>query len=62
MASHGPIGLKEQARAELITALENPLLQQRPNTFAQTNLSFSFLACKMAADHTFRIADHPGVE
>jgi transposase len=34
------------------------LSQQRPNTFAQTNLSFPFLACKTAADHTFRFAGH----
>ncbi len=34
------------------------MLQQRPNTFAQTNLSLSFFACDKAADHTFRIALH----
>jgi len=33
------------------------MLQQRPNTFAQTNLSLSFFACDKAADHTFRFAD-----
>ena len=32
------------------------MLQQRPNTFAQTNLSPSFFACDKAADHTFRVA------
>jgi hypothetical protein len=31
------------------------MLQQRPNTFAQTNLSPSFFACDKAADHTFRV-------
>jgi hypothetical protein len=36
------------------------MLQQRPNTFAQTNLSLSFFACDKAADHTFRFARHPG--
>jgi hypothetical protein len=35
------------------------VLQRRPNTFAQTNLSTSFFACDKAADHTFRIADNP---
>ena len=30
--------------------------QRRPNTFAQTILSFSFFACDEAADHTFRVA------
>ena len=29
------------------------MLQQRPNTFAQTILSLSFFACDAAADHTF---------
>jgi len=33
------------------------VLQQRPNTFAQTILSLSFFACDKAADHTFRLAD-----
>jgi hypothetical protein len=28
------------------------MLQQRPNTFAQTNLSPSFFLCDKAADHT----------
>ena len=37
------------------------MLQQRPNTFAQTILSLSFFACDKAADHTFRFADYPGV-
>ena len=32
------------------------MLQRRPNTFAQTNLSTSFFACDKAADHTFRFA------
>ena len=32
------------------------MLQQRPNTFAQTILSLSFFACDEAADHTFRFA------
>ena len=31
-------------------------LQQRPYTFAQTNLSCSLFACDEAADHTFRVA------
>jgi hypothetical protein len=35
---------------------QEPLLQQRPNTFAQTNLSPSLFACDKAADHTFRFA------
>jgi hypothetical protein len=37
------------------------VLQRRPNTFAQTNLPPSFFACDKAADHTFRIADNPGI-
>jgi len=32
------------------------VLQQRPYTFAQTNLSPSFFACDKAADHTFRFS------
>ena len=32
------------------------MLQQRPYTFAQTNLSLSFFACNKAADHTFWFA------
>jgi hypothetical protein len=36
------------------------MLQHRPNTFAQTNLSSSFFACDKAADHTFRLAHDPG--
>jgi hypothetical protein len=32
------------------------MLQQRPNTFAQTILSLSFFACDKAADHTFPLA------
>jgi hypothetical protein len=32
------------------------VLQQRPYTFAQTNLSPSFFACDKGADHTFRLA------
>ena len=35
------------------------MLQQRPNTFAQTILSLSFFACDEAADHTFRFVDNP---
>jgi hypothetical protein len=35
------------------------VLQQRPNTFAQTILSLSFFACDKAADHTFRLARQP---
>ena len=35
------------------------VLQQRPYTFAQTNLSVSFFACDTAADHTFLFADQP---
>jgi len=35
------------------------VLQRRPNTFAQTILSFSFFACDEAADHTFQFA-HSG--
>ena len=38
------------------------MLQQRPNTFAQTILSLSFFACDKAADHTFRFADKIGFE
>lgn len=34
------------------------MLQQRPYTFAQANLSLSFFACDTAADHTFRIANY----
>jgi hypothetical protein len=36
------------------------MLQQRPNTFAQTILSLSFFACDVAADHTFRFARDTG--
>jgi hypothetical protein len=36
------------------------MLQQRPNTFAQTILSLSFFACDEAADHKFRFARHTG--
>jgi len=36
------------------------MLQQRPNTFAQTILSLSFFACDKAADHTFLFARHSG--
>ncbi len=32
------------------------LLQRRPHTFAQTNLSLSLFACDKAADHTVRFA------
>jgi hypothetical protein len=32
------------------------MLQQRPNTFAQTILSLSFFACDNTADHTYRLA------
>jgi len=35
------------------------VLQRRPNTFAQTNLSTSFFACDKAADHTFWFARDP---
>jgi hypothetical protein len=35
------------------------VLQQRPYTLAQTNLSVSFFACDTAADHTFLFADQP---
>jgi hypothetical protein len=31
------------------------MLQQRPNTFAQTNLSTSFFAGDKETDHTFRL-------
>jgi hypothetical protein len=37
------------------------MLQQRPNTFAQTNLSLSFFACDKAAHHAFPLARHPSV-
>ena len=38
------------------------MLQQRPNTFAQTILSLSFFACDKAADHIFLFADDtPGM-
>src|SRR3989442_16012308 len=37
------------------------VLQQRPYTFAQTNLSVSFFACDTAADHTFLFAKKPGL-
>jgi hypothetical protein len=36
------------------------VLQPRPHTFAQTNLSLSFFACDTAADHTFQLARHSG--
>jgi hypothetical protein len=36
------------------------VIQRRPNTFAQTILSFSFFACDKAADHTFRFARDTG--
>ena len=35
------------------------MLQRRPYTFAQTNLSPSFFACDKAADHTFRFVRQP---
>jgi len=35
------------------------VLQRRPNTFAQANLSPSFFACDKAADHTFLFARQP---
>jgi hypothetical protein len=38
------------------------MLQRRPYTFAQTNLSPSFFACDKAADHTFRFARYPTIE
>jgi hypothetical protein len=36
------------------------VLQQRPNTFAQTILSLSFFACDETADHTFWFARYSG--
>ena len=46
----------EKSAAHSILARSEPL-QQRPYTFAQTNLSLSLFACDKAADHTFRVAD-----
>ena len=40
---------------------QEQVLQRRPYTFAQTNLSLSLFACDKAADHTFRLARHPSV-
>ena len=45
----------EESAAHSILARSDQL-QQRPNTFAQTNLSISLFACDKAADHTFRVA------
>src|SRR2546421_8544746 len=50
----------EESAAHSIMARSDQL-QQRPNTFAHTNLSLSLFACDKAADHTFRVADKPGV-
>jgi hypothetical protein len=38
------------------------LLQQRPNTLAQTRLSSSLFACNSAADNKFRMKHNGGVE
>ena len=37
----------------LLTVNRRSFLQQRPNTFARTNLPTSLFACRRAADHTF---------
>ena len=46
----------EESAAHSILARSDQL-QQRPNTFAQTNLSISLFACDKAADHTFRMTN-----
>ena len=48
----------EESAAHSILA-RSEQLQQRPYTFAQTNLLLSLFACDKAADHTFRVADKP---
>jgi hypothetical protein len=50
---------KDESAAHSIQARRS-LLQQRPDTFAQTNTPFPFFACNTAADHTFRVARHLG--
>src|SRR5579864_310773 len=51
----------EESAAHSILARSDQL-QQRPNTFAQTNLSISLFACDKAADHTFRVARDPSTK
>ena len=45
---------KDEGAAHSIQARRS-LLQQRPDTFAQTNSVILFFACNTAADHTFRV-------
>jgi hypothetical protein len=59
-APKGSLTKKDEGAAHSIQA-RSSLLQQRPDTFAQTNTPFPSFACKTAADHTFRLAGHsPG--
>ena len=51
---------KDEGAAHSIQA-RSSLLQQRPNTFAQTNSVFSSFAWKTAADHTFRVGCDSGI-
>src|SRR4249919_2052089 len=53
-AYQGRVTKKDEGAAHSIQARRS-LLQQRPNTFAQTNTLLSTFACKTAADHTFRV-------
>src|ERR1700748_2980644 len=57
-ASKGSVTKKDEGTAHSIQARRS-LLQQRPDTFAQTIPSSSFFACNTAADHTFRVGDNP---
>ena len=50
-AFKGRVTKKDEGAAHSIQA-RSSLLQQRPDTFAQTNSVISFFACKTAADHT----------
>jgi hypothetical protein len=47
------VGYIGRERADSIM-VRSHLLQQRPNTLAQTSLAIPFFACNSAADHTFR--------
>jgi len=54
-ASKGSETKKDEGAAHSIQARRS-LLQQRPDTFAQTNSVFLIFRLQTAADHTFRIA------
>ena len=59
-AFKGSVTKKDEGAAHSIQA-RSSLLQQRPNTFAQTNSVFSSFAWKTAADHTFRVGCDSGI-